>query len=906
MKLFTQKMQVTKDTFEKKLMQKYTVFSNTEQEYISMIHKKDITIFSYMQMILELLYQMKSMQQTNGCVLQNTIIKQQIQSILHATIVFPEITFLKEMLYQNKKWDSVFLEKAIYEIENNIKKNNKNDMIQNNSFVDLLWQNFKKYEIKSLYDKKNKHIQKQFKSKNIFIKYNSILKSIDTFLKKKDTENGSNLILESDFKKSLYFLGKYRLNEEIILLYEYQKINQYKYRIDSFLKKQKNVLHDFYKNSTQKEYKNNTYSRLFLKKEYEKTNRINSLFQEKFVEYSILKNNFWAKIKRYNTKKEHILFFSFYDELKKENIFLDIIKNKNFLKIEGNNGEILQKYVNQHRKIQNQYYFEKLKNIVKYSVFDIYYKNNQFIILKNNVEKNRKELSKDFLMNQKMVFQHNIKRENEILLKNRLEQKKINILYHDLKTYYLLYKQKTNCFKNKFFFKNIIKEIKRNQFEFLFNKNEFKIFLNKYREEKIYDLFLRIKHSKKVVLNKYFIEQNMQQYLDIEREKRKQIFQKSVWLEQEVYKKKNSQIKENYVNKLILDIKEKYALKRVLNKYAIEQNMQQYLDIEEEKRRQIFQKSVWLEQEVYKKKNSQIKENYVNKLILDIKEKYALKRVLNKYAIEQNMQQYLDIEEEKRRQIFQKSVWLEQEVYKKKNSQIKENYVNKLILDIKEKYALERILNKYGIEQNMQNFLKFAIKEKKQYRKKIKNKYKKIYMEYEYKFQSKNILKNEYLWHDCKEVVLKAFKTMKNFEYFINKTSIITQQPNYIINEIKNRQPIDQNESIIEKKLPQKNFSLVNRKEKPEKPTIHKNMAKEDLLQNQALYQQIQQMIQKEIQIYCKEQVQESETLLQGKIDALHKQQKYWQEQFQTDAIYQQIYQKLERTLRHEKRQWGI
>ena len=778
MKLFTQKMQVTKDTFEKKLMQKYTVFSNTEQEYISMIHKKDITIFSYMQMILELLYQMKSMQQTNGCVLQNTIIKQQIQSILHATIVFPEITFLKEMLYQNKKWDSVFLEKAIYEIENNIKKNNKNDMIQNNSFVDLLWQNFKKYEIKSLYDKKNKHIQKQFKSKNIFIKYNSILKSIDTFLKKKDTENGSNLILESDFKKSLYFLGKYRLNEEIILLYEYQKINQYKYRIDSFLKKQKNVLHDFYKNSTQKEYKNNTYSRLFLKKEYEKTNRINSLFQEKFVEYSILKNNFWAKIKRYNTKKEHILFFSFYDELKKENIFLDIIKNKNFLKIEGNNGEILQKYVNQHRKIQNQYYFEKLKNIVKYSVFDIYYKNNQFIILKNNVEKNRKELSKDFLMNQKMVFQHNIKRENEILLKNRLEQKKINILYHDLKTYYLLYKQKTNCFKNKFFFKNIIKEIKRNQFEFLFNKNEFEIFLNKYREEKIYDLFLRIKHSKKVVLNKYFIEQNMQQYLDIEREKRKQIFQKSVWLEQEVYKKKNSQIKENYVNKLILDIKEKYALKR--------------------------------------------------------------------------------------------------------------------------------ILNKYGIEQNMQNFLKFAIKEKKQYRKKIKNKYKKIYMEYEYKFQSKNILKNEYLWHDCKEVVLKAFKTMKNFEYFINKTSIVTQQPNYIINEIKNRQPIDQNESIIEKKLPQKNFSLVNRKEKPEKPTIHKNMAKEDLLQNQALYQQIQQMIQKEIQIYCKEQLQESETLLQGKIDALHKQQKYWQEQFQTDAIYQQIYQKLERTLRHEKRQWGI
>ena len=749
MKLFTQKMQVTKDTFEKKLMQKYTVFSNTEQEYISMIHKKDITIFSYMQMILELLYQMKSMQQTNGCILQNTIIKQQIQSILHATIVFPEITFLKEMLYQNKKWDSVFLEKAIYEIENNIKKNNKNDMIQNNSFVDLLWQNFKKYEIKSLYDKKNKHIQKQFKSKNIFIKYNSILKSIDTFLKKKDTENGSNLILESDFKKSLYFLGKYRLNEEIILLYEYQKINQYKYRIDSFLKK-----------------------------EYEKTNRINSLFQEKFVEYSILKNNFWAKIKRYNTKKEHILFFSFYDELKKENIFLDIIKNKNFLKIEGNNGEILQKYVNQHRKIQNQYYFEKLKNIVKYSVFDIYYKNNQFIILKNNVEKNRKELSKDFLMNQKMVFQHNIKRENEILLKNRLEQKKINILYHDLKTYYLLYKQKTNCFKNKFFFKNIIKEIKRNQFEFLFNKNEFKIFLNKYREEKIYDLFLRIKHSKKVVLNKYFIEQNMQQYLDIEREKRKQIFQKSVWLEQEVYKKKNSQIKENYVNKLILDIKGKYALKRILNKYAI--------------------------------------------------------------------------------------------------------------------------------EQNMQNFLKFAIKEKKQYRKKIKNKYKKIYMEYEYKFQSKNILKNEYLWHDCKEVVLKAFKTMKNFEYFINKTSIITQQPNYIINEIKNRQPIDQNESIIEKKLPQKNFSLVNRKEKPEKPTIHKNMAKEDLLQNQALYQQIQQMIQKEIQIYCKEQVQESETLLQGKIDALHKQQKYWQEQFQTDAIYQQIYQKLERTLRHEKRQWGI
>ena len=88
MKLFTQKMQVTKDTFEKKLMQKYTVFSNTEQEYISMIHKKDITIFSYMQMILELLYQMKSMQQTNGCILQNTIIKQQIQSILHATLCF--------------------------------------------------------------------------------------------------------------------------------------------------------------------------------------------------------------------------------------------------------------------------------------------------------------------------------------------------------------------------------------------------------------------------------------------------------------------------------------------------------------------------------------------------------------------------------------------------------------------------------------------------------------------------------------------------------------------------------------------------------------------------------------------------------------------------------------------------
>ena len=121
-KLFVKKSQMKKDAFYKSIAGKYTPFASAQQQNVSLMHKKDNGLY---EMILELLYQMRSLKYTNQYVFQSTMLKQQIQSILQTTVVFGEMHFLKELLYENKKWDAVFLEKVIYEIESNIKKNKK-------------------------------------------------------------------------------------------------------------------------------------------------------------------------------------------------------------------------------------------------------------------------------------------------------------------------------------------------------------------------------------------------------------------------------------------------------------------------------------------------------------------------------------------------------------------------------------------------------------------------------------------------------------------------------------------------------------------------------------------------------------------------------------------------------------
>ena len=69
--------------------------------------------------------------------------------------------------------------------------------------------------------------------------------------------------------------------------------------------------------------------------------------------------------------------------------------------------------------------------------------------------------------------------------------------------------------------------------------------------------------------------------------------------------------------------------------------------------------------------------------------------------------------------------------------------------------------------------------------------------------------------------------------------------------------------------------------------------------------QQMQNMIQKEIEIVLKKQQQQQEIIFKRYINDITNQQKSWEKQFDKEKIYQQIYQQLERTLQHEKRQWG-
>ena len=69
--------------------------------------------------------------------------------------------------------------------------------------------------------------------------------------------------------------------------------------------------------------------------------------------------------------------------------------------------------------------------------------------------------------------------------------------------------------------------------------------------------------------------------------------------------------------------------------------------------------------------------------------------------------------------------------------------------------------------------------------------------------------------------------------------------------------------------------------------------------------QQMQNMIQKEIEIVLKKQQQQQEIIFIRYINDITNQQKGWEKQFDKEKIYQQIYQQLERTLQHEKRQWG-
>lgn len=71
------------------------------------------------------------------------------------------------------------------------------------------------------------------------------------------------------------------------------------------------------------------------------------------------------------------------------------------------------------------------------------------------------------------------------------------------------------------------------------------------------------------------------------------------------------------------------------------------------------------------------------------------------------------------------------------------------------------------------------------------------------------------------------------------------------------------------------------------------------------IQQQLKQMIEKEVETLLKKQLEQQQITLQNYKKEIINQQEIWEKQFDKEKLYQQVYQRLERTLQHEKRQWG-
>lgn len=108
------------DTFAKKNVLKHQMILQRNVNDTTLIYKKQSN--TDMNMILEILYHMKTMQYTANSSVQMTLQKQQIQNILNVSIAANELKEVKDLLLSEKNWNTVLIEKAINCVENILKK----------------------------------------------------------------------------------------------------------------------------------------------------------------------------------------------------------------------------------------------------------------------------------------------------------------------------------------------------------------------------------------------------------------------------------------------------------------------------------------------------------------------------------------------------------------------------------------------------------------------------------------------------------------------------------------------------------------------------------------------------------------------------------------------------------------
>lgn len=104
------------DTFAKKNVLKHQTILQRNVNDTTLIYKKQSN--TDMNMILEILYHMKTMQYTANSSVQMTLQKQQIQNILNVSIAANELKEVKDLLLSEKNWNTVLIEKAINCVEN--------------------------------------------------------------------------------------------------------------------------------------------------------------------------------------------------------------------------------------------------------------------------------------------------------------------------------------------------------------------------------------------------------------------------------------------------------------------------------------------------------------------------------------------------------------------------------------------------------------------------------------------------------------------------------------------------------------------------------------------------------------------------------------------------------------------
>ncbi|NDO46145.1 hypothetical protein, partial [Clostridium sp. MD294] len=135
------------DTFTKKNILKHQTILERNVKDTALIYKKQSSID--MNMILEILYYIKTMQHTTNFNFQMVLQKQQIQNILNSSILGNELKEVKNLLLSEENCNTVLIEKAINCIENILKKNdilnhkeniqqNFNDFYSNNYFFNII------------------------------------------------------------------------------------------------------------------------------------------------------------------------------------------------------------------------------------------------------------------------------------------------------------------------------------------------------------------------------------------------------------------------------------------------------------------------------------------------------------------------------------------------------------------------------------------------------------------------------------------------------------------------------------------------------------------------------------------------------------------------------------------------